>query len=74
MIIGFERYTKKTRQTLFRKRWSKWCLGTELRARRTPAYQLSANLSDPAVEEGLYDSAVMRQFVGINSAAPARAR
>jgi transposase, IS5 family len=24
------------------------------------------NLSDPAVEEGLYDSAVMRQFVGID--------
>jgi len=23
------------------------------------------NLSDPAVEEALYDSAVMRQFVGI---------
>jgi transposase, IS5 family len=29
-------------------------------------FQQWFNLSDPAVEEALYDSAVMRQFVGID--------
>jgi IS5 family transposase len=86
-MTGFERYTKKTRRTLFLEEmeqvvpWSKLCgliephypkagngrppVGVE-RMLRIYLLQQWFNLSDPAVEEALYDSAVMRSFVGID--------
>ena len=81
MMIGFERYTKKTRRAIFLE--ERWCPWPELCALVEPHYpkpgngrppvgvermlriyflQLWFNLSDPAVEEALYDSAVMRHF------------
>jgi IS5 family transposase len=87
MMNGFERYSKKTRRTLFLDEmeqvvpWSKLCgligpyypkagngrqpVGVE-RMLRIYFLQQWFNLSDPAVEEALYDSAVMRSFVGID--------
>src|SRR6516162_5836743 len=87
MMTGFERYTKKTKRTLFLEAmeqvvpWAELCglieahypkagngrppVGLE-RMLRIYFLQQWFNLSDPAVEEALYDSAVMRQFVGID--------
>src|ERR1700682_1793353 len=84
---GFERYTKKTRRTLFLEEmeqvvpWAELCsliepvyakagngrppVGAE-RMLRIYFLQQWFNLSDPGVEEALYDSAGMRQFVGID--------
>jgi IS5 family transposase len=86
-MTGFERYTKKTRRTLFLEEmeqvvpWAKMCaliephypkagngrppVGVE-RMLRIYFLQQWFNLSDPAVEEALYDSAGMRSFVGID--------
>src|SRR6059058_4184775 len=55
MMTGFEQYTRKTRRAV----------GVE-RMLRIYFLQQWFNLSDPAVEEALYDSGVMRQFVGID--------
>jgi IS5 family transposase len=87
MANGFERYTKKTRRTLFLEEmeqvvpWAELCalvesvyakagngrppMGAE-RMLRIYFLQQWFNLSDPGVEEALYDSAGMRQFVGID--------
>lgn len=87
MTNGFERYSKKTRRTLFLEEmeqvvpWSELCaliepvypkagngrppVGVE-RMLRIYFLQQWFNLSDPAVEEALYDSAVMRHFAGID--------
>jgi len=87
MMTGFERYTKKTKRTLFLEAmeqvvpWAELCglieahypkagngrppVGLE-RMLRIYFLQQWFNLSDPAVEEALYDSAVLRQFVGID--------
>jgi IS5 family transposase len=84
---GFERYTKKTRRTLFLGEMEQVVPWAELCALVEPMYakpgngrppvgaermlriyflQQWFNLSDPGVEEALYDSAGMRQFVGID--------
>jgi len=61
-MSGFERYGKKTRRALFLEEmeqvvpWGKLCCLIEQ----------WFNLSDPAVEEALYDSGVMGCFVGID--------
>ena len=81
MANGFERYGKKTRRAEFLEEmeqvvpWKKLCTLIE------PHYPKTGNgrppvgvermlrmyfLSDPAVEEALYDSVVMRDFVGID--------
>src|ERR1700693_3017241 len=87
MANGFERYTKKTRRTLFLEEieqvvpWAELCalvepvyakagngrppVGAE-RMLRIYFLQQWFNLSDPGVEEALYDSAALRQFVGID--------
>ena len=84
MANGFERYTKKTRRTLFLEEmehvvpWAELCalvepvyakagngrppVGAE-RMLRIYFLQQWFNLSDPGVEEALYDSAGMRQSV-----------
>src|SRR5271167_1995263 len=65
MMNGFERYSKKTRRALFLEEmeqvvpWGKLCSLIE------PYYPKAGN-GRPAVEEALYDSAVLRQFVGID--------
>ncbi len=87
MASGFERYTKKTRRTLFLEEMEQVVPWAELCALVEPVYakvgngrppvgaermlriyflQQWFNLSDPGVEEALYDSAGMRQFVGID--------
>jgi transposase, IS5 family len=87
MANGFERYTKKTRRTLFLEEMEQVVPWAELCALVEPVYakaengrppvgaermlriyflQQWFNLSDPGVEEALYDSAGMRQFVGID--------
>src|SRR5271170_4137729 len=55
MMTGFERYTKKTRRAMFLEQML-----------RIYFLQQWFNLSDPAVEEALYDSATLRQFAGID--------
>src|SRR5213596_3800945 len=55
MMTGFEQYTRKRRRPV----------GVE-RMLRIYFLQQWFNLSDPAVEEALYDSGGMRQFVGID--------
>jgi len=87
MMNGFERYSKKTRRSLFLEEmeqvvpWKELCaliepyypkagngrppVGVE-RMLRIYFLQQWFNLSDPAVEEALYDSVVMRGFVGID--------
>ena len=87
MASGFERYTKKTRRTLFLEEMEQVVPWAELCALVEPVYakvgngrppvgaegmlriyflQQWFNLSDPGVEEALYDSAGMRRFVGID--------
>ena len=87
MASGFERYTKKTRRTLFLEEMEQVVPWAELCALIEPVYAKAGNgrppvgaermlriyflqqwfnLSDPGVEEALYDSAGMRQFVGID--------
>jgi IS5 family transposase len=84
---GFERYSKKTRRTVFLEEMEQVVPWAELQALIEPYYPKAGNgrppvgvermlriyflqqwfnLSDPAVEEALYDSAVMRSFVGID--------
>src|SRR6516162_9398055 len=87
MMTGFERYTKKTKRTLFLEAmeqvvpWAELCgliepyypkagngrppVGLE-RMLRIYFLQQWFNLADPAVEDALYESAVMRAFVGID--------
>src|ERR1035441_8203692 len=83
MANGFERYTKKTRRTLFLEEMERVVPWAELCALVEPVYakvgngrppvgaermlriyflQQWFNLSDPGVEEALYDSAGMRLF------------
>src|SRR6058998_3837395 len=77
MMTGFEQYTRKTRRAIFLEEMElvaphypqpgkgRRPVGVE-RMLRIYFLQQWFNLSDPAVEEALYDSAVMRQFVGID--------
>ncbi|MGB6474104.1 MAG: transposase, partial [Candidatus Sulfotelmatobacter sp.] len=75
-MTGFERYTKKTRRAMFLEEmeqvvpWAKPGNGRrpkELEQMlRIYFLQQWFNLADPAVEEALYDSATLRQFVGID--------
>src|ERR1051326_4017494 len=58
MMTGFERYTKKTRRAMF--------LEEMEQVLRIYFLQQWFNLSDPAAEEALYDSVVLRQFAGID--------
>ena len=87
MMNGFERYSKKTRRSLFLEEMEQVVPWKELGALIEPYYPKAGNgrppvgvermlriyflqqwfkLSDPAVEEALYDSVVMRSFVGID--------
>src|SRR6058998_3608560 len=77
MMTGFEQYTRKTRRAIFLEEMEQVVPWGELCALVAPHYpqpgklriyflQQWFNLSDPAVEEALYDSGGMRQFVGID--------
>jgi len=59
MVTGFERHTKETRQAEFLAEMERVDAAHLLLQQRF-------KLSDPAVEEAPYDSAEMRQFVGID--------
>ncbi len=86
---GFQRYSKRTRESDFWKRGSGWVPWKALQALIEPVYysqrrgagrrpvglermlrihclQHGFNLSDPGVEEALYDSKALRRFVGID--------
>src|SRR5258708_23278608 len=85
-IMGFDKYTKTTRRSVFLGEMQRVVPWSELCALIEPVYpkpgngrppvgvdrmlriyflQHWFNLSDPAVEEALYDSSAMRAFVGI---------
>src|SRR3989442_5140775 len=87
MANGFERYTKKTRRTLFLEEMGQVVPWAELCALVEPVYAKAGkgrppvgaermlriyflqqwfNLSGPAVEQALYETGGMRQFVGID--------
>ena len=65
MMTGFERYTKKTRRAIFLEEMEQVVPWRELCVLVEPHYPKPGN-GCPPVEEALYDSAVMRQFVGID--------
>src|SRR5258708_6040648 len=86
-IMGFDKYTKTTRRSVFLGEMQRVVPWSELCALIEPVYpkpgngrppvglermlriyflQHWFNLSDPAVEEALYDSSAMRAFVGID--------
>jgi IS5 family transposase len=72
--VGFERYAKTTRRALFLAEMERVVPWAALCGLIEPVYPKPGNgrprqwfnLSDPAVEEALYDSLAMRRFVGID--------
>src|SRR5207237_1204868 len=65
MMTGFEQYTRKTRRAIFLEEMEQVVPWGELCALVEPHYPKPGN-GRPPVEEELYDSVVMRQFVGID--------
>src|SRR6266700_609336 len=66
MMTGFEQYTRKTRRAIFLEEMEQVVPWRELCALVAPHYPKPGNGRPPAGEEALYDSGVMRQFVGID--------
>ena len=67
MANGFEQYAKKTRRALFLEEMEQVVPWAELCSLIEPYYPKAGNGRPPVgLEEALYDSAVMRQFVGID--------
>ena len=86
MMTGFERYSKKTRRTMFLEEMEQVVPWRKLCALIEPYYPKAGtdvvrwewngccgfilcrwfNLSNPGVEEALYDSTTLRAFVGVD--------